>query len=564
MRFLLPALLGIFTLSACDREVPILADTIYTGGTIYTGVNDNDTVQAVAVGDGLIVYAGEMDVAIKLSKDKAKIVNIGDAFMYPGFTDAHMHLAGVGERELTLNLDQAVSIEDLKTKLLAYREAHPDLTTITGRGWIETHWPEARFPNASDLDAVVADIPVILTRADGHALVANSKAMDVAGITSDTANPAGGSILKTEDGAPDGMFIDLAMNLLGPVFADAKQADIGLAVDTGYQVYASRGWTGLHNMSVNKSQLDYLAELTRTGDVPLRTYNAVDPDLIDQAINRSPSGDRMSTRAVKIYMDGALGSRGALLFRPYADAPETKGLSLIQKDETLALFEKALAGDVQIAMHAIGDRGNKLGLDWMETAFAARPEGEAIEETEEAEPRMTGPRWRIEHAQIVRPVDQARFADLGVIASMQPSHAIGDLYFAPSRLGANRLNGAYAWKSLMEKGAVVAGGSDAPVEVGDPIIEYYAATVRKGQKDGYSDENWHREEALSRYDALKLFTQNAAIASFQEDMLGTIENGKFADFTVFDQDILTVPDEALLSTRPVMTIVGGDVIWKAE
>lgn len=560
MRRLIPALLALVTLAGCDREVPILADTIYTGGTIYTGKSETDTVEAVAVGDGVIVYAGDMETAIRLAKDGSDIVNIGDGFMYPGFTDAHVHLSGVGEREILLNLDQAVSIEDVKAQLLAWREANPELTVIQGRGWIETHWPEGRFPTAADLDEVVSDIPVVLVRADGHALVANSKAMAMAGITVETEAPDGGAILKTEAGEPDGMFIDHAMSLLAPVRPERDKDYTRLIVDKGYEVYASRGWTGVHNMSVDEAQLDVLADLTLRNKVPLRTYNAVDADLIDRAIDRSPSGARMSTRAVKLYVDGALGSRGALLFQPYSDAPDTRGLVLIKQEETLALFDKALQGDVQVCMHAIGDRGNKLALDWMETAFDAHgsPKADAEDVSDK------GTRWRIEHAQIVRPVDQARFAGLGVIASMQPSHAIGDLYFAPSRLGPDRLEGAYAWKSMIDQGVIVSGGSDAPVEVGDPMIEYYAATVRKGLKDGYADENWHREQALSRYDALKLFTQNPAYASFQEDMLGTIETGKFADFTVFDQDILTVPDEELMNTHPLMTIVGGELIWSAK
>ncbi len=566
MRALALFLFPLVMLGACNREVPIRAHTIYTGGTIYTGLSDTDTVEAVAVGDGLIVYAGTMNNAISISKDGANIINLGDAVMYPGFVDAHVHLLGVGEREMRLNLDQVRSIAELQAALLAWREANPDVTSIQGRGWIETHWPEGRFPMAEDLDAVIDDIPVVLTRADGHALVANQSAMDFAGITYETPVPEGGDILKSEDGTPNGVFIDLAMALLQPVFEAPDEAEIRNAIEKGYDVYAARGWTGLHNMSVTETELNILSDMSLDGAIPLRTYNAVQPDAMEWAINGAPSGERMTTQAVKLYIDGALGSRGALLSAPYADAPDTSGLALMKRDEALELFEIALDENVQIAMHAIGDRGNSLALDWMETAFAAHaekpvaPKSPLVEESDEEE---TGPRWRIEHAQIVRPKDQARFADLGIIASMQPSHAIGDLHFAPARLGMDRLGGAYAWQSLTDQGVVVAGGSDAPVEVGDPMIEFYAASVRK-DLTGFSSEGWHPEEKLSRYEALKLFTQNPAFASFQEDELGTIETGKIADFTVLDQDILTVPDEALLATRPVMTIVGGERVWQAE
>lgn len=545
--------------AGCNREVPVLADAIYTGGTIYTGRAEGDKVDAVAVGDGLIVYAGSMDNAIKVSKDGAKIIDLGSNVMFPGFTDAHVHLAGVGQRELTLNLDQVKSIEELKASLLAYREFHSGISGIRGRGWIETHWPEQRFPTAADLDSVISDIPVILVRADGHALVANSKAMEIAGITTDTPAPEGGAILMDDALTPNGMFIDLAMALLRPVFSEPTQDEVALAVKTGFDVYAARGWTGLHNMSVGLGELNALRDMSLAGTLPLRTYNAVEPEFIDMAIDRSPAGKLLTTRAVKLYVDGALGSRGALLMEPYSDAPETSGLALTNGEETGALFEKALDNDVQVAMHAIGDRGNKLVLDWMEAAFAVQ-----AEKTEPAEEGDTPDyRWRIEHSQIVRAEDRARFADLGVIASMQPSHAIGDLYFAPARLGQDRLDRAYAWSDMIGRGVVIAGGSDAPVEVGDPIIEFYAATVRKSL-DGFSADGWHPEYAVSRFEALKMFTQYAAFASFQEESLGTIETGKFADFTVFDQDLMTIPDEDVLKTKPVMTVVGGKIVWQSD
>ena len=551
MRLASLAALSLIALSACNREVPIRADKVYTGGTIYTGVSADDRVEAVAVGEGLILYAGDMATAIKVAKDGATIINIGSGFMYPGFTDSHVHLGGVGQRELTLNLDQVRSVTELKAALASYREAHADVDRIIGRGWIETHWPEGRFPTAADLDEVISDIPVVLTRSDGHALVANTKALEAAGIVAETPVPDGGDILKTETGEPNGMFIDNAMMLMSSLFTNPGPDEMKRFVSTGLDVYASRGWTGLHNMSVDGLELEALGALSRENAITLRTYNAVTPDQIDAAIDRTPSGPLLTTRAVKTYMDGALGSRGALLFQPYSDAPENSGLTLNTREDTLALFQKALDGDVQVAIHAIGDKGNKLALDWMETAFAAKEEiGHE-------------PRWRIEHAQLVRKQDQARFAELGVIASMQPSHAIGDLYFAPSRVGMDRLGSAYAWKDLQDQGVVIAGGSDAPVEVGDPIIEFYAASVRKSL-DGFSAEGWHPEEALSRIDAMKLFTQNAAFARFAEEQLGTIEPGKYADFSVFDQDILTVADDALLATKPLMTVVNGNVVWKAE
>ena len=535
-------------LAACNREVPIRADVIYTGGTIYTGVEAGETVEAVAVGDGLIVYTGPMDGAITSASSGANIVRLpDDAVMFPGFTDSHVHLSGVGQRELTLNLDQVRSVAALQAALTAYREANPDVDRIRGRGWIETHWPEGRFPMASDIDEVIADIPVVLTRADGHAAVANTAALNAADITPATEAPAGGEILYTDAGEPSGMLIDNAMELVSGLFTAPTIEDMSRFVSTGYDVYASRGWTGLHNMSVGGLELEALTELAIDGTVPLRTYNAVVPEQFEAAANRSPTGDRMTTRAVKIYMDGALGSRGALLFQPYSDAPDTVGLALREEEETVEFFQRAVDADVQLAIHAIGDLANHRALIWMEDVF-----GEEVPEH----------RWRVEHAQIVQDEDQLRFAELGTVASMQPSHAIGDLHFAPSRLGMARLGDAYAWQDLMDKGVVIAGGSDAPVEVGDPIIEFYAATVRR-DLEGFATDGWHREQALSRFDALRIFTQNAAYAAFQEDELGTIEVGNLADFSVFNQDLMTIEDEEILATEPVMTIVGGEIVWLA-
>ena len=489
-----------------------------------------------------------MDGAITSASSGANIVRLpDDAVMFPGFTDSHVHLSGVGQRELTLNLDQVRSVVELQAALTAYREANPGVDRIYGRGWIETHWPEGRFPMASDIDEVIADIPVVLTRADGHAAVANTAALNAADITPATEAPAGGEILYTDAGEPSGMLIDNAMDLVWGLFAAPTIEDMSRFVSTGYDVYASRGWTGLHNMSVGGLELEALTELAIDGTVPLRTYNAVVPEEFEAAANRSPTGDRMTTRAVKIYMDGALGSRGALLFQPYSDAPDTVGLALREEEETVEFFQRAVDGDVQLAIHAIGDLANHRALIWMEDVF-----GEEVPEH----------RWRVEHAQIVQDEDQLRFAELGTVASMQPSHAIGDLHFAPSRLGMARLGDAYAWQDLMDKGVVIAGGSDAPVEVGDPIIEFYAATVRR-DLEGFATDGWHREQALSRFDALRIFTQNAAFAAFQEDELGTIEVGNLADFSVFNQDLMTIEDEEILATEPVMTIVGGEIVWRA-
>ena len=269
-------------------------------------------------------------------------------------------------------------------------------------------------------------------------------------------------------------------------------------------------------------------------------------------VPRVADDGRVITRAVKLYMDGALGSRGAALLEPYSDRPDTSGLRIAEADETTGMMTQALRDGIQMNVHAIGDRGNRSLLDWV---------GEALDQVPAEERALAEHRWRDEHSQIVHPDDIPRFAELGVIASMQPSHAIGDLHFAPDRLGDARLEGAYAWQSLLDAGAHLTGGSDAPVEQGDPRIEYYAATAR-ADLSGFQGENWHAEEALSRSDALKLFTLWPAYASFREDELGSIETGKRADFTVFSADIMTIPEADILEVEPVMTVVEGEIVWE--
>ncbi len=548
-----------FAQSAQDTA-PVMetpAQYLITGGTIYTGRAEGETVETLVVEDGKIIFAGPVAEATDFARTRkrpTRRIYLAGGFAYPGFVDAHAHLRGIGERELTLNLDQVTSIDELVSTVATYIEDHPGTPVVMGRGWIETHWPEGRFPKASDLDTVSPDTPVMLVRADGHALVANTAALKAADLTAQTPVPEGGDILKDADGNPNGMLIDNAMNLLAPLQAGDGGEDMRSVLETAQEVYLSRGWTGLHNMSVNAAELDGLAGLSDDGALKLRVYNAVDPNLFDRAAAREPEGPRLTTRAVKIYMDGALGSRGALLSAPYADAPETSGLALRTREETLDLFGKALEADVQLAVHAIGDLGNARALDWMEESFAA---------ADRSETGGKGPRWRIEHAQILRPADIARFAPLGVIASMQPSHAIGDLYFAPARLGLRRLDGAYAWASLLEAGAIIAGGSDAPVEVGSPLIEFYAASVRKDLK-GESGNDWNREERVSRFEALQMFTSAAAYAAFAEDVAGTLEVGKRADLTVFDRDLMTVADDDILNAKTLMTIIDGDVEWSAD
>lgn len=518
---------------------------VFTGGTIYTGVPEQPVADAVIVGADGRILATVPPASADWSEDEIEIVDLGGAVMFPGFVDSHAHLQGIGQRELTLNLEGTASIAELVTRIEAEIQSLAPGAVLFGRGWIETGWPEGRMLVSADLDAVSPDNPVILVRADGHALVANSAALEAAGITDETPDPEGGKIERDPDGRATGILIDNARAAVGALIARPDAAGVRKALATGARIYASRGWTGLHNMSVAPEEAPIMAELDAAGELPVRVYNAFDVAGFDIAASRAHETDTVTNRAVKFYMDGALGSRGAQLIRPYSDRPETSGLSRASDEDVAGLMARAKQQGVQLAIHAIGDLANRRILD----AFAAGGYG-------------PDERWRIEHTQILHPDDIARVGGLGLIASMQPSHAIGDLKFAPARLGLDRLAGAYAWQALLDSGAVVAGGSDAPVEVGSPVIEFYAAVARK-DLEGRSAEGWHPEQALSRMDALALFTSSAAHAAFQEADLGTIEAGKLADFSVFDRDLMRVPESDILGARAVMTVVGGEIVWKA-
>jgi predicted amidohydrolase YtcJ len=450
--------------------------------------------------------------AVGTSGEVAHATGLPDPSTLPGLTDSHYHLRGVGERELTLDLAQARSLGELQAKLRAWAKAHPEAEWITGRGWIETHYDPPVFPTRHDLDAAVADRPVYLTRADGHAGLANTRALELAGITAETEAPFGGKILRDTLGEPNGMLIDRAQALVRHLIPNDGRPDVKESLRVGGQVAAQQGWETLHTIVDDWAELEALRELYRTNDMPVRNYVAVrwPGEGAERLLQQGPSvgefDGRLTVRAIKINFDGALGSRGAALLAPYQDDPGNLGLLTHTPAELRPVLERALRNGIQVWTHAIGDRANRLILDLYAETFARVP----VDARKVAEPR-----WRIEHAQHLTAEDIPRFAELGVIASMQPSHAIGDLHFAPRRLGLERLRYAYAWRDLIDSGAVVIGGSDAPVEVGDPRIEFHAATTRT-DLDGYSGEGWHPEQAVSWEEAVRMFTSWAAYAAFED------------------------------------------------
>jgi len=537
------------------------ADIVFRNGNVYTANDKSPKAQAIAVKDDRIVFVGSNAEVQKYVGPNTRVVDLKGNTVLPGFTDSHQHLSGVGQREMTLNLEGTTSLEDFLAKVKARVDQAKPGEWVTGRGWIETHWQPPVFPTRWDLDKVAPDNPVILGRADGHGAVANSAALKIAGVDKDTANPFGGEISKDkQSGEPNGMLLDSAQGLVRRRVPPTTTEDAERAVVLGVKRNIELGWTQIQDAGGSYADVDIFKKLYDAGTIKLRIYKAVygPGSNATRLLNEGPTigayGNRFTLRTIKVVSDGALGSRGAALLEPYSDAPDTSGFLTVKAEELRPMLVEALRKGVQVETHAIGDRANRFVLDEYEAALKAVPA---------AERKIADPRWRIEHSQIVNPADIPRFAKLGVIPSMQPSHAIGDLFFAPSRLGIKRLAGSYAWESFIKSGIVVPGGSDAPVERGEPMIEFYAAVTRKDQK-GFSGEGWYPEEAVTREQALKMFTIWPAYAAFEEKLRGTIEAGKLADLTILSADIMTIPAPEILKTRCVMTVINGEIVFEGS
>ncbi|MEO8449609.1 MAG: amidohydrolase [Gemmatimonadota bacterium] len=550
--------IAIVALAACSsREA---ADIVFKNGNVYT-VNDKaPKAEAIAVKGDKIVYVGTNDGVDPYDGPHTIVVDLAGAAVYPGFADAHYHLIGVGEREMTLNLEGTTTKEAfLATVKERVATAKPG-AWVTGGGWIETFWTPPVFPTRQDLDRIAPNNPVALVRADGHALIANSAALREAGITRATKDPPGGRLNRDARGELTGMLIDAAEGLIGAKMPAPSEADVDRAVVLGVKRSIELGWTEVQDAGGNWDDVVRFRRLIQDGAIKLRIYKAISgpgPGA-DSLIKIGPMGEKpgglLTVRAIKVVFDGALGSRGAWLLEPYSDEPRARGLVTTDTVALRPMLKAALERGIQVETHAIGDAANRKILDLYEEALNAVPYGPKRGVFKE-------PRWRIEHAQIVNPADIPRFKTLGVIASMQPSHAIGDLYFAPARLGAARLEGAYAWNSFLKQGTPVAGGSDAPVERGEPMIEFYAAVTRKDIRGKAGpDGEWHPEQKVSREEALKMFTRYAAFAAFEDDKRGSIEVGKWADFTILDHDIMTIPEAEILTTKPVMTVIAGEIV----
>ncbi|HBB94108.1 MAG TPA: amidohydrolase [Blastocatellia bacterium] len=543
-----------------SAPAPASADVVFINGNVYTANEKQPRAEAVAVKGDRIIFVGSNAAAKNYEGPTTRIVDLHGATTLPGMADAHQHLEGVGFREMTLNLEGITNLQDFLAKVKARVDQAKPGEWVTGRGWIETFWTPPVFPTRWDLDKVSPNNPVILGRSDGHGTVVNSAALKIAGITKDTPSPFGGEISKDkQSGEPNGMLLDAAQGLVRRHVPPTSRADAERAVVLGVQRDLGLGWTQVQNPGGSYEDIDIYRKLYSEGKIKLRIYKVLSAPgkeaqrLLSEGPIIGAYGNRLTVRALKFYADGSLGSRSAALLAPYSDAPDTSGFLTVKEENLLPVLEEALRKGIQCETHAIGDRGNRFILDEYEKALSAVPPNQR---------KIAEPRWRVEHSQIVNPVDIPRFAKLGIIPSMQASHAIGDLHFAPARLGMKRLEGAYAWNSFIKSGVVVPGGSDAPVERGEPMIEFYAAVARKDIR-GFSGEGWHPEEAVSRDQALKMLTIWPAYAAFEENLRGTIEVGKLADLTVLSADIMKIPEMEILKTHCVMTVIGGEVVYEA-
>jgi len=555
---LIVALLSLASFGASPGTAAEAADIVFKNGNIYTVNERQPRAEAVAVKAGKIIFVGSNRGAKAYEGKGTRVVDLKGNTVVPGLTDSHYHLSGVGAREMNLNLEGITSLDAFLAKIKERVDQAKPGEWVTGRGWIETFWKPQVFPTRWDLDKISPNNPVALVRADGHATVANSAAIKISGVTRDTANPFGGEIMKDKQtGEPNGMFLDRAAGLIGARIPGRGPGDAEQEILLGVKRSVELGWCQIQNAGSSFSEVALLKKLYGEGKIKLRIYEAIRGPgsdaqrLLSEGAMIGAFDNRLTMRHIKVTVDGALGSKGAALLEPYSDY-DTIGLLTQKEEEMLPMLVEALRKGIQVEVHAIGDRANRTILDWYEKALNAVPPDQR---------KVRDPRWRVEHAQIVSAADIPRFAKLGIIPSMQPSHAIGDLHFAVSRLGLKRLEGAYAWQSFIKSGSIIAGGSDAPVERGEPMIEFYAAVARKDQK-GYSGAGWHPEQAVSREQALKMFTIWAAYAAFEEKLKGSIEVGKLADLTVLSADIMKIAEPEILKATCLMTVIGGDVVYE--
>lgn len=530
------------------------ADLVLLNGNIYTVNPQQPRVEAVAIRGEYIVAAGSSAEVRQWAGPHTRVIDLGGKFVMPGFNDAHIHLANGGAAKLSVDLTGAASLEELQERIRARLGDYQPGEWITGRGWDHTLWDPPRFPTRADLDAVSREHPMIFTRVDGHVAVANSLALQVAGITRETPNPAGGEIQRDSlTGEPTGLLKESAMGLVTRAVPDRTPAQRRRGIELALEEAARLGVTSLQDNSAWEDFLVY-KELRQEGKLTARItewlpFGAPLEQLMQMRREGGVRDPWLKTGALKGITDGTLGSRTAAMLEPYADDRSTRGILRIPPDDLRRMVMERDAAGFQIALHAIGDSANRAALDAFE---AARRHNGRYDS-----------RHRIEHAQVVAPQDFARFASLGVIASMQPVHESTDMRWAEQRLGPERSRGAYAWRTMLRHGVRLAFGTDYPVEPLDPRRGLYACITRELPEGGPAG-GWIPEEKISLEECIEAYTLGSAYAEFEELNKGQIVAGKYADLVVFAADLTRVPPRVLLTTPAVMTIVGGRIVYEKQ
>jgi len=524
--------------------------TVFRGALVYTAWDETPRKAAILVKRGTVAFVGN-EAEARAAAPAAKIVDLAGAVLVPGLTDAHGHLRSLGTLRRMIDC-RGISKDEIVLRVRALSPTAARGTWIRGRAWDQNRWSDTSFPTAADLEAAAPKTPVVLARVDGHAIWVNAAALKAAGVTKATPDPPGGRIERLEDGSPAGVFVDNAMALILNAIPAPGPDEARKDFVAGLEACAKAGLTGVGEASGSSlADVAILEKLAKEGKLPVRVYATVGPKDLDAALARGPvSEGRLTVRALKIVADGALGSRGAALLADYSDAPGNRGLDVTAPEEVERLAAKAFRGGFQVWTHAIGDRANRITLDAYEKSLSSV--------------HPVDPRPRIEHAQVLAPGDAARFAKIGVIASMQPTHATSDWPWAEARLGKERVKGSYAWRTLLKAGARLAGGSDFPVESEEPLLGIYAAVTRQ-ETTGKPPGGWRMEEALTRAEALRLFTADNAYAEFAEKRRGRIEPGFDADFTVLDRDVFSAatPASEIPKATVRMTVVGGEIVYRS-
>ena len=549
----------------CGKK-PEPADLILTNGKIVTMDNAVPQAEALAVRGDKVIDLGTAKKVKKYIGAKTEVVDLGGKLATPGFIDSHLHFTGIGQAKLSLDLTKARSWDDIVAMVAeAVKKAKPG-DWITGRGWHQEKWDKAPEPNINGLplhDAmsnVSPDNPVLLTHASGHSSLANAKAMELSKITAKTPNPAGGEIIKDAKGRPIGAFLETAQGLLRSGAARARaarspedvEAERMKIVELANQECLSKGLTTVHDAGTGWVTVELYKRAIDQGKLGVRLYVMLSESNARIAAKAAEfkligyGAGHLTVRSIKRLIDGALGAHGAWLLEPYADLPASTGLNTEDIGDLKETAKVAIENGFQLCIHAIGDRANRETLNIYDEAFKAHPDTKDI-------------RWRIEHAQHLSPADIPRFGQLGVIAAMQGIHCTSDGPWVLKRLGPQRAEeGAYVWRKLMASGAVVSNGTDAPVEDVNPLPSFYASVTRK-MKDGAL---FYPEQKMTREEALKSYTLNAAFAAFEENIKGSLAPGKLADITVFSRDIMTCPEDEILGAQVAATIIGGKVLYR--